>query len=135
MCIDLEKHDLKLRGTTLPLPLPLPPLTLPLTFGGIPLPLGILNEAEVTGRGGILLYEIQGPWYFNSDVTAIVDNIRFTQIGGNRVSMCGVESAPPPATTKVGITAHGGFQAEMHYFLVRLDILAKARMFEQQVRH
>ncbi|KAJ7045037.1 hypothetical protein C8F04DRAFT_1343516 [Mycena alexandri] len=44
MCIDLEKHDLKLRGTTLPLPLPLPPLTLPLTFGGIPLPLGILRK-------------------------------------------------------------------------------------------
>jgi hypothetical protein len=49
--------------------------------------------------------------------------------------MSGVQSAPPPPTTKVGITAHGGFQAEMHYFLVGLDISAKARMFEQQVRY
>ncbi|KAJ7034155.1 hypothetical protein C8F04DRAFT_1102429 [Mycena alexandri] len=109
--------------------------------------IGAEGEVVITkqkGRGGIvsvetctaqLLYEIQGPWYFNSDVTAIIDNIRFTQIGENRVSMSGVESAPPPPTTKVGITAHGGFQAEMHYFLVGLDIAAKARMFEQQIRH
>ncbi|KAJ7162255.1 hypothetical protein C8R46DRAFT_1104005 [Mycena filopes] len=106
--------------------------------------IGAEGEVVITkqkGRGGIvsvetctaqLLYEIQGPWYFNSDVTAIIDNIRFTQIGENRVSMSGVEHAPPPPTTKVGVTAHGGFQAEMHYFLVGLDIPEKARMFEQQ---
>ncbi|KAJ6500861.1 hypothetical protein C8R45DRAFT_979369 [Mycena sanguinolenta] len=105
-------------------------------------------EADVVitkqkGRGGIvsvetctaqLLYEIQGPWYFNSDVTAIIDQIRFTQVGENRVSMTGVTSAPPPPTTKVGIPAYGGFQAEVHYYLVGLDVPAKARMFEQQVR-
>ncbi|KAJ6544089.1 hypothetical protein B0H19DRAFT_1034439 [Mycena capillaripes] len=109
--------------------------------------IGAGGEVVITkqkGRGGIvsvqtctaqLLYEIQGPWYFNSDVTAILDNIHFTQVGENRVSMTGVESAPPPPTTKVGITAHGGFQAEAHYFLVGLDTPTKARMFEQQVRH
>ncbi|KAJ7646561.1 hypothetical protein FB45DRAFT_821037 [Roridomyces roridus] len=111
--------------------------------------------AEINGDGGVvitkeknrggmvtvqtcssqLLYEIQGPWYFNSDVTAILDNITFTQIGPNRVSMTGVQAAPPPPTTKVGVTAPGGFQAEMQYFLVGLDIAAKARMLEQQVRH
>ncbi|KAJ6594567.1 DUF1446 domain-containing protein [Mycena capillaripes] len=93
---------------------------------------GIVSVETCTAQ---LLYEIQGPWYFNSDVTAILDNIRFTQIGENRVSMTGIESAPPPPTTKVGITAHGGFQAEAHYFLVGLDTPTKARMFEQQVRH
>ncbi|KAJ7502536.1 DUF1446 domain protein [Mycena galericulata] len=100
--------------------------------------------AKQKGRGGMvsvetctaqLLYEIQGPWYFNSDVTAILDNISFTQIEEDRVSMTGVESAPPPPTTKVGVTAHGGFQAEMHYFLVGLDTPSKARMLEQQARH
>ncbi|KAJ7633471.1 hypothetical protein DFH06DRAFT_1272461 [Mycena polygramma] len=108
--------------------------------------LGADGEVVITkqkGRGGIvsvetctaqLLYEIQGPWYFNSDVTAILDNVCFTQIGENRVSVTGVGFAPPPPTTKVGLTAHGGFQAEMHYFLVGLDIPAKARMFEQQIR-
>lgn len=40
----------------------------------------------------------------------------------------------PPPTTKVGITAKGGFQAEAHYFLCGLDIEEKARMLERQIR-
>lgn len=82
-----------------------------------------------------LLYEIQGPWYFNSDVTAILTDVHFEQLGVNRVALRGVRSAPPPPTTKVGITAHGGFQAEASWFLVGLDIAAKARMLEDQIRH
>ncbi|KAL3469629.1 hypothetical protein BJX99DRAFT_268073 [Aspergillus californicus] len=82
-----------------------------------------------------LLYEIQGPWYFNSDVTAILTDIHFEQLGLNRVALHGVRSAPPPPTTKVGITARGGFQAETSWFLVGLDIDAKARMLEAQIRH
>ncbi|GFF41775.1 hypothetical protein IFM46972_06655 [Aspergillus udagawae] len=82
-----------------------------------------------------LLYEIQGPWYFNSDVTAILTDIHFEQLGVNRVALRGVRSAPPPPTTKVGITARGGFQAEVSWFLVGLDIAAKARMLEDQIRH
>lgn len=82
-----------------------------------------------------LLYEIQGPWYFNSDVTAVLDQISFEQIGTNRVALKGVKASPPPPTTKVGITARGGFQAEMHWFLVGLDIEEKAKMLEEQVRH
>lgn len=82
-----------------------------------------------------LLYEIQGPWYFNSDVTAVLDEIAFEQLSPNRVALKGVKSAPPPPTTKVGLTAHGGFQAEVHWFLVGLDIEAKARMLEAQIRH
>ncbi|KAL4782131.1 hypothetical protein BJX76DRAFT_349600 [Aspergillus varians] len=82
-----------------------------------------------------LLYEIQGPWYFNSDVTAILDDVHFEQVGVNRVALHGVRSAPPPPTTKVGITARGGFQAEASWFLVGLDIDAKARMLEVQIRH
>ncbi|KAF4160784.1 hypothetical protein CNMCM6936_003783 [Aspergillus lentulus] len=82
-----------------------------------------------------LLYEIQGPWYFNSDVTAILTDVHFEQLGVNRVALRGVRSAPPPPTTKVGITARGGFQAEVSWFLVGLDIEAKARMLEDQIRH
>lgn len=81
-----------------------------------------------------LLYEIQGPWYFNSDVTAVLDNIHFEQRGINRVAVHGVRSGPPPPTTKVGITARGGFQAEAWWFLTGLDIEYKARMLEVQVR-
>lgn len=40
----------------------------------------------------------------------------------------------PPPTTKVGITAQGGYQAEVHYFLCGLDIAEKAAMVEKQIR-
>lgn len=81
-----------------------------------------------------LLYEIQGPWYYNSDVTAILDGINFEQRGPNRVAVHGVKSGLPPPTTKVGITARGGFQAEVWWFLTGLDIEDKARMLEAQIR-
>ena len=41
----------------------------------------------------------------------------------------------PPPTTKVGITAKGGFQAEVHYFACGLDIEEKAALLERQIRH
>jgi Acyclic terpene utilisation family protein AtuA len=82
-----------------------------------------------------LLYEIQGPQYYNSDVTAILSNISFHHVATNRVAVRGVGFAPPPPTTKVGITARGGFQAEISWFLVGLDIAAKARMLESQIRY
>ncbi|KAF7528195.1 hypothetical protein PCG10_001484 [Penicillium crustosum] len=101
----------------------------------------ITKQAHATG-GAVtvdtctsqLLYEIQGPWYFNSDVTAVLDGIHFSQRGVNRVAVHGVRSGPPPPTTKLGITARGGFQAEAWWFLTGLDIEAKARMLEAQIR-
>jgi hypothetical protein len=102
----------------------------------------VITEQE--GTGGIvtvdtckaqLLYEIQGPWYFNSDVTAVIDEIAFEQLSTNRVAVTGVKAEPPPPTTKVGISAQGGYQAEVHWFLVGLDIEAKARMMEAQIVH
>lgn len=81
-----------------------------------------------------LLYEIQGPWYYNSDVTALLSGLWFEQIGPNRVALHGVKGLPPPPTTKVGITARGGFQAEAMYFLTGLDVPHKARMLEAQLR-
>lgn len=82
-----------------------------------------------------LLYEIQGPWYFNSDVTAVLDGLYFEQVGTDRVALRGVRGELPPATTKIGITAKGGYQAECHWFLTGLDIQEKARMMEAQARH
>ena len=82
----------------------------------------------------VRLYEIQGPWYFNSDVTAVLDGIWFEQIGEDRVALRGVKALPPPPTTKVGVTALGGYQAENIWFLTGLHIPAKARMLEAQLR-
>lgn len=81
-----------------------------------------------------LLYEIQGPWYFNSDVTAVLDQLWFEQLGSDRVALRGVKADLPPATTKVGLTAVGGYQAEVHWFPCGLDIEAKCRMLEAQIR-
>ncbi len=92
------------------------------------------GEVSVGTCSSQLLYEIQGPWYYNSDVTAVLDDIWFEQLSTDRVAFHGVKSSPPPPTTKVGITAKGGFQAEMHWFLVGLDIPSKARMLEAQIR-
>ena len=82
-----------------------------------------------------LLYEIQGPWYYNSDVTAILDETWFEQVGSDRVAVRGVKADLPPATTKVGLTAKGGYQAEAHWFITGLDVEAKAHMMETQIRH
>ncbi|OJD17092.1 hypothetical protein AJ78_02793 [Emergomyces pasteurianus Ep9510] len=92
---------------------------------------GIVTVDTCTSQ---LLYEIQGPWYFNSDVTAILDGIHFEQLSINRVAVRGVKAGLPPPTTKVGITARGGYQAQGSYFMVGLDIPAKARMLEAQIR-
>lgn len=103
----------------------------------------VITKGEGWGGGEVstqtctsqLLYEIQGPWYFNSDVTAVLDEMWFEQIGTDRVAVRGVRGDLPPPTTKVGLTAKGGFQAEVHWFLCGLDIKEKARMMEAQLRH
>ena len=81
-----------------------------------------------------LVYEIQGPLYYNSDVTARIDQIKLTQEGPDRVRLEGVQGLPPPPTTKVGVTARGGWQAEMHFFLTGLDVKEKAELIEKQTR-
>lgn len=92
------------------------------------------GEMSVDTLTSQFLYEIQGPWYFNSDVTAILDDIAFEPVSANRVALRGVKGALPPPTTKVGITAKPIYQAEMHWFITGLDAAAKARMAEHQIR-
>lgn len=82
-----------------------------------------------------LLYEIQGMYYLNCDVTAVIDQVKFTQVGKERVELSGVKGAPPPATTKVGVTAFGGYTAEIHWALIAFDIEEKVKMAEIQMRH
>ncbi|KAF7523733.1 hypothetical protein PCG10_006489 [Penicillium crustosum] len=81
-----------------------------------------------------LLYEIQGPRYYNSDVTAYLEGVKFEERGPDRVLLSGIYGGPPPATTKVGITAKEAYHAELLFWLVGLDIDAKARMLEAQIR-
>jgi hypothetical protein len=93
---------------------------------------GIVNTETVTAQ---LVYEISGPLYFNSDVVADLHGIKLEQVGEDLVHVSGVKGLPPPPTTRVGVTAHGGFQAEWHFYLVGLDIEEKCQWMEEQARH
>lgn len=93
---------------------------------------GVVNVETVTSQ---LVYEISGPLYFNSDVVADLHNISLKETSTDHVQVSGVRGRPPPPTTRVGVTAHGGYQAEWHFYLVGLDIEEKCRWMEEQVRH
>jgi hypothetical protein len=96
---------------------------------------GTGGEVSVGTVASQLLYEIQGPLYYGSDVTANLEGIVMKDIGKDRVSVTGVRGLPAPSTTKVGLTAWGGYQAEFHYYLVGLDLEEKAEWTEKQIRH
>jgi hypothetical protein len=92
---------------------------------------GVVNKQTVTSQ---LVYEIQGPLYYNSDVVAELSNIELEEVGKNRIRLTGVKGRAPPPTTKVGVTALGGYQAEGSYYMCGLDIKEKAEMLEDQCR-
>ncbi|KAH9211045.1 hypothetical protein DL95DRAFT_427354 [Leptodontidium sp. 2 PMI_412] len=98
---------------------------------------------KVGGSGGMvtvdtvkaqLLYEIQGPLYYHSDVTAQLDQIFVVQLGPDRIQVNGVVGLPPPPTTKIGVAAKAGYQAEIHWSIVGLDVEAKAKMMEVAIK-
>lgn len=95
---------------------------------------GTGGEISVGTVASQLLYEIQGPLYYGSDVTANLEGIVMTQLEKDKVLVTGVKGLPAPSTTKVGITAFGGYQAEFHYYIVGLDLEAKAEWTERQIR-
>ncbi|CAG8951978.1 hypothetical protein HYFRA_00000713 [Hymenoscyphus fraxineus] len=95
---------------------------------------GTGGEISVGTVSSQLLYEIQGPQYYGSDVVAVIEGIKMVQDGKDRVLVTGIKGKPPPTTTKVGLTAHGGYQAEFHFILVGLDLEQKAEWTERQVR-
>jgi hypothetical protein len=99
---------------------------------------------KIEGTGGLisietckeqLLYEIQGMYYLNCDVTAVIDQALFTEIAPNRVRLSGVTGKAPPATTKMGLTAFGGYQAEIHWAMIGLDIEERVALLKDQLIH
>jgi hypothetical protein len=91
------------------------------------------GEMSVGTATSQLLYEIQGPQYYGSDVVAVLEGIQMTQLAKDQVLVKGVKGNPPPTTTKVGLTAKGGYQAEFHYYLCGLDLDAKAEWTKKQI--
>ncbi len=98
---------------------------------------------RVPGRGGGVsvetvraqfLYELQGPFYYNSDVVAYLPDIKIEAAGPDSVYVHNVGFEKPPPTTKVGVTAFGGYQAEVHYYVTGLDLDEKVALLEKQLR-
>ncbi|KAL4894248.1 hypothetical protein BDV59DRAFT_192591 [Aspergillus ambiguus] len=93
------------------------------------------GEMSVGTATSQLLYEIQGPLYYGSDVVANLEGIKMEQLQKDIVLVTGVKGCPPPTTTKVGITARGGYQAEFHFYMCGLDLKEKAEWTERQIRY
>lgn len=92
---------------------------------------GLVSVGTVTAQ---LLYEIDGPTYFNPDVVARFDTIRLEQQGTNRVLMSGVRGEPAPPTVKVCLNYLGGFRNQATFVLTGLDIDEKAALVERTLR-
>ena len=92
---------------------------------------GAVTEDTVKAQ---LLYEIGEPAYLNPDVVAHLDTAEVTDLGDDRVEIRGVRGSAPPPTTKVAITAVGGWQNSMLLALTGADLDAKAALVERSVR-
>jgi hypothetical protein len=91
---------------------------------------GAVTEDTVTAQ---LLYEIGEPAYLNPDVTTHLDTAELTDLGDDRVQIRGVRGSAPPATTKVAITAVGGWENSVILALTGNDPDAKAELVERSV--
>ncbi|MDB4966611.1 MAG: ppx [Myxococcales bacterium] len=91
---------------------------------------GRVNVGTVTAQ---LLYEIDGPRYFNPDVVARFDTVQLVDEGGDRVRGSGTRGEPPPPTLKVALNHAGGFKNTMSVRIAGLDLDDKANLVEQLV--
>jgi Acyclic terpene utilisation family protein AtuA len=91
---------------------------------------GAVTVDTVTAQ---LLYEVDGPAYLNPDVVARLDTVRLEPAGADHVRIDGVEGLPPPPTTKVAVTALGGWRNAATLVLTGLDVDAKAALAEAAV--
>lgn len=105
--------------------------------GDVVITKGEMTNGAVTKESVItqLVYELQGSYYVNPDVTAYLPNICITEIAKNRVLVTGATGIAPPKTAKVGISTIGGYTAEMHWYFAGLDIKEKVEMFKTQAMH
>jgi hypothetical protein len=91
---------------------------------------GMVTTDTVTAQ---LLYEIQGPTYLNPDVTVDLSDVVVTQEAPDRVAVTGVRGSPPSPTTKLAITAPGGFESSVSFYATGLDLEAKADLLRTHV--
>lgn len=92
---------------------------------------GAVNVGTVTSQ---LLYEVQGPRYYNPDATARLDSVTLTEVGPDRVQISPAIGEAPPEKLKVSLNMLAGFRNQTEVVLVGLDVEAKAALFEEQFR-
>lgn len=81
-----------------------------------------------------LVYEIQGRWYANPDVSVDLASVTLQHDGDDVVTVSSVEGAPPPATTKVAVTGVDGWENSIWVGLTGHGFTAKRRVFERALR-
>ena len=91
---------------------------------------GAVTTDTVTAQ---LVYEIGEQAYLNPDVITHLDTARLTDLGDDRVEIRGVRGSAPPATTKVAITAVGGWENSVILAFTGTDLDAKAALVERSV--
>ena len=84
---------------------------------------GAVTVDTVTAQ---LVYEIQSTRYLGPDVTTLLDTVRLTQAGPDRVAVTGVRGEAPPARLKVCVNELGGFRNSVELVLTGLDVEEKA---------
>ncbi len=92
---------------------------------------GMVTVDTVTAQ---LLYEIQGPWYLNPDVSTDLRGVQLQQLGPDRVAVRGALGAPPPSTTKLALFADIGWQIVTMVFVAGRDVDAKIALITDQLR-
>ncbi|KIW88204.1 uncharacterized protein Z519_11315 [Cladophialophora bantiana CBS 173.52] len=92
---------------------------------------GIVTVDTVRGQ---LLYEIQGPFYYNPDVIADLSGIRLEQVAQDKVYVSGFKGILAPETLKIAVMALAGYQAEFSVYVTGLDTKEKAQSFETMSR-
>ena len=90
---------------------------------------GAVSVGTVTAQ---LLYEVQGPRYYNPDATALLDTIALAQAGPDRVAITGVRGEAPPRDLKVSLNHLAGVRNEVDVVITGLDVEAKAALFQKQ---
>ncbi len=91
---------------------------------------GAVTTDTVTAQ---LVYEIGEQAYLNPDVITHLDTARLTDFGDDRVEIRRVRGSAPPATTKVAITAVGGWENSVIFALTGSDLDSKAALVERAV--
>jgi hypothetical protein len=93
---------------------------------------GMVSEATCKEQ---LVYELHDPsHYVTPDAIVDVTNLRFEQVGKDRVKFSGVKGRPKPETLKACIGYRDGYIGQVLAFYAWPEALAKARRAEEILR-